>query len=105
MQTPPHGIDPAGHAHVPLAQTRPPVHAFPHAPQFVPLIDTFTQLVPHRRSPAAQVATQAPLLHAMFAAQATPHAPQLPLLERVSTHVPLHSVVPFGHTHVPLTHA
>src|SRR3954462_3282820 len=79
-------IWPAAHEllHAPVEHTRPPVHALPQVPQFVPSACAFTQTpLQFVRLPEQ---THAPAEHVWPWPHVLPHAPQLALSIVTSTH-------------------
>jgi len=116
-QVPPHIVVPRGQAHAPAAHVPLAGHARPQVPQFETLVavaasQPLAALPSQSAKPAAQLATaHAPAMQAavpLAAAQARPHAPQLPALVRVSTSQPLaglrsQSAKPA--LHAPIAHA
>ena len=87
MHAPLQNVRPAGHAHAPPEQDRPPVHATPQAPQLALLLWRLTQAPAHDVVPPVHTVVHAPLEHTWPAPHAVPQAPQLVVLERTSTQV------------------
>lgn len=81
-------------AHVPAEQTSPAAQAFPHAPQFSPLLWRSVQMPVQSVSPAWHASAQTPAVHASPAGHAFPHPPQLAESLCVLVHAPAHSVSP-----------
>jgi hypothetical protein len=78
----------APHAQAPPTHVPTP-HAFPHAPQFAPLVCRSTHALPQTTSPAGH--SHAPATHDAPPGQTRPHAPQLAgslAYDAGSTHTP-----------------
>jgi hypothetical protein len=56
-------INDAGHWHAPLTHILPPLHAFPHAPQFAASLVRSAQLFPQAMKPSVHLKSQRPLAH------------------------------------------
>src|SRR3954466_2151322 len=90
-----HTLSPPAHEllHAPVEHTRPPVHALPQVPQFVPSACGFTQtplqlvrFPAHTHSPVVGAPETAFGEHVWPAPHVLPHAPQLALSMVTSTH-------------------
>jgi hypothetical protein len=90
------GQSPELHVQLPLSQTRLFVQTFPHEPQLLLSVCSFTHVAPQPVYPLLQVYVHAPFEHAGFAfvtlvvhAVADPHCP---VAAQLSTLVPEHVV-------------
>jgi hypothetical protein len=97
MQTPPHATWARGHWHAPATQTRPPVQAMPHAPQFAGSSCRLTQAFPHAVVGDAHARVQVPPPQTWVARHFVSQVPQLRGSLFVSTQTPPQTVWPLGH--------
>ena len=92
------------HAHSPSTQTFPPLHASPHPPQLALSVCVSTQLAAHSVVAAGQLSMHADAPHTSSVSHVVIHSPQLSGSSVRSKQTPAQSVVPFVHSHRPLTH-
>jgi hypothetical protein len=81
-------------------QCSPPVHALPHAPQFVSSLVRSRHDVPHAERGATHFVAQLPAAQTVPVAQTVPHVPQLLPSFCRSLQTPLQSLSVPAHTHL-----